>query len=164
MELIRRWLLPSIIDILTLLLQAYLYRYLREKDWIKRSAVRGLLLRFAYYALAVYMVAVFPEFVVPWHGLFSSPVLSWFLAGTMLWLVVLMSLSIWVRLHLRVAASSEDMSPGRRAFLRVAVPVVALAPSAIVAAGMIRARSGPKLKVVNIRLPGLIPVLNGIRI
>jgi predicted MPP superfamily phosphohydrolase len=164
MELIRRWLLPSIIDILTLILQTYLYRFLREREWIRRSAVRSLLLRGAYYALTVYMVLIFPEFVVPWHGLFSSPVLSWFLAGTMLWLVVLMSFGIWVRLHLRVGASAEGMNPSRRAFLRVAVPVVALAPSAIVAVGMVRARSGPTLREVNVRIPGLHPDLNGIRI
>jgi predicted MPP superfamily phosphohydrolase len=164
MELIRRWLLPSIIDILTLILQTYLYRFLREREWIRGSALRSLLLRGAYYALTVYMVLIFPEFVVPWHGLFSSPVLSWFLAGTMLWLVVLMSFGIWVRLHLLVSAKAEGMNPGRRAFLSVAVPVVALAPSAIVAVGIVRARSGLKLKEVNVRIPGLHPDLNGIRI
>jgi uncharacterized protein len=164
MELIRRWLLPSIIDILTLILQAYLYRFLRETEWVKRSVVRGRLLGGVYYALMAYMVFIVPQLVVPWHGVFSSPVLSWLLAATMLWLVILVSFGIWVRLHVRASANAEDMNPSRRAFLRVAAPVVAFAPSAIVAVGMLRARSGPKLREVNIRIPGLPPDLNGIRI
>jgi predicted MPP superfamily phosphohydrolase len=164
MELIRRWLLPSIIDILTLILQAYLYRFLRETEWVKRSVARGRLLGGVYYALMAYMVFIVPQLVVPWHGVFSSPVLSWLLAATMLWLVILVSFGIWVRLHVQASANAEDMNPSRRAFLRVAAPVVAFAPSAIVAVGMLRARSGPKLREVNIRIPGLPPDLNGIRI
>jgi uncharacterized protein len=164
MELLRRWLLPSIIDILTLTLQAYLYRFLREKEWVKKSAVRGRVLRGVYYALIAYMVLMLPEFVFPTQGVFSSPVLSWLLAATMLWLVVVVSFGIFVKLHLRVSFGAKDMNPSRRAFLRVAIPAVAIAPSAVAAVGMVRARSGPKLTEVNIRIPGLHPDLNGIRI
>jgi predicted MPP superfamily phosphohydrolase len=164
MELLRRWLLPSIIDILTLLLQAYLYRFFRGTNWVKRSAARGQVLRVLYYALVTYMVLMVPQFVYPVKGLFSSPVLSWLLAATKLWLVVVVSLGLWVKLHSRVSSGAEDMNPGRRAFLRVAVPAVAIAPSAIAAVGMVSARSGPTLKEVNIRIPGLHPDLNGIRI
>ncbi|MDR3737693.1 MAG: metallophosphoesterase [Terracidiphilus sp.] len=164
MELFRRWMLPALIDLLTLLLQAYLYRFLRETQWVRRSVARERLLRALYYALTAYMVLIFPEFVVPWHGVFSSPVLSWLLAGTMLWLVLLMSLGIWVKLHTQMNAKVEGMDPSRRAFLRVAAPVIALAPTAIVTAGMVRARSGPVLKEVNVRIRGLHPDLNGLRI
>jgi predicted MPP superfamily phosphohydrolase len=164
MELIRRWLLPSIIDILTLILQAYLFRFLRETQWIKSRVVHGRVLRVVYYALVAYMILIVPQLVVPWHGVFSSPVLSWLLAATMLWLVVLVSFGTWVKLHRQVSARADVMNPSRRAFLRVAVPVIALAPSAIVAVGMVRARTGLRLKEVNIRIPGLHPDLNGIRI
>jgi len=164
MELIRRWLLPSIIDILTLILQTYLYRYLRETAWVKKSAVRGWALRAVYYALFAYMIFVVPLLVQPWHGLFNSVVLSWMLAGTMLWLMVVVSLGIWVALHRRLSAPERSIDPGRRAFLRIAAPVVAFAPTAVAAAGMERAHSRPALREVNVRIRGLHPDLNGIRI
>jgi predicted MPP superfamily phosphohydrolase len=164
MELIRRWLLPSIIDILTLILQAYLYRFLRETEWIRKSPVRGRALRGVYYALVAYMILIVPQLVVPWHGVFSSLSLTWMLAATMFWLMVLISFGIWVKLHGRVDAKAESMNPSRRAFLRVAAPIVAFAPSVVVASGMVRARSAPDLKEVNIRIRGLHPDLNGIRI
>lgn len=164
MELLRRWLLPSIIDILTLILQAYLYRFLRETAWVKTSVVRSRALRGVYYALVAYMILIVPQLVVPWHGVFSSLSLTWMLAATMFWLMVLISFGIWVRLHRSVSASAERMNPSRRAFLRVAAPIAAFAPSAIVASGMVRARSAPDLKEVNVRIRGLHPDLNGIRI
>jgi len=164
MELIRRWLLPSIVDLLTLILQAHLYRFLRELDWVKRSVLRSRLLRGVYYALVAYLLLVVPELVVPRLGVFSSAALSWLLAATMLWVVVLLSFGMWVGLHRHAARRAETMSPGRRAFLRVATPTLAIAPGVIVAAGLLRARSGPKLKEVNIRIPGLHPDLNGLRI
>ncbi len=164
MELLRRWLLPSIIDILTLILQAYLYRFLRETEWVKGSVARSRALRGVYYALVAYMVFIVPELVVPWLGLFSSLTLSWLLAATMLWLVILISFGLWVRLHRRMSASADDMNPGRRAFLRAVGPAIAIAPSIVMATGMVRARSGPALKEVNVRIRGLHPDLNGIRI
>lgn len=164
MELLRRWLLPSIIDILTLILQAYLYRFLRETEWAKKSVVRERALRGVYYALVAYMVLVVPELIAPGLGLFSSPVLSRLLAATILWLVILIGLGIWIRLHRRLSASAENVNAGRRAFLRVAAPVAAFAPSVAMAAGMVRARSAPVLKEVNVRIRGLHPDLNGIRI
>jgi predicted MPP superfamily phosphohydrolase len=164
MEHLRRWLLPSIIDILTLILQAYLYRFFRETEWARKSAARGWVLRVVYYALVAYMVLVVPGLVRPWHGVFSSPVLSWLMAATMLWLVILVSIGIWVKLHGRVSTRPEPMNPSRRAFLLVAAPAVAAVPSVVVASGMVRARSGAKLKEVDIHIPGLHPDLNGLRI
>ena len=164
MELLRRWLVPSIIDVLTLILQAYLYRFLRETEWVKKSAVRARVLRIVYYALVAYMVLIVPELVSSWLGVFGSVALSWLLAATLLWNVILISFAIWVGLHKRISASTETMNPGRRAFLRAAGPAVALAPSVLMASGMVRARSGPELKEVNVRIRGLHPDLNGIRI
>jgi hypothetical protein len=164
MELIRRWLLPSTIDILTLILQAYLYRHLRESEWVKQSILCGRVLRGVYYALVAYMVLVVPELVAPRLGIFSATVLAWLLAATMLWLVVLIGFGSWVKLSPWLSRGAEEMNPGRRAFLRAAVPAVAIAPGVIVAAGLLRARSVLKLNEVNIRIRGLHPDLNGIRI
>lgn len=164
MELLRRWLLPTIIDILTLILQAYIYRYLRGTDWVKSSVARGWVLRGLYYALVAYMVLIVPQLVLPSKILFSSLILTWLLAATMLWLVVLLSLGLWVWLHLREFTAKEPVNSGRRAFLRAATPILAFSPSAIVAVGLVRARSAPALKEVDIRIPGLHPDLNGIRI
>lgn len=164
MELIRRWLLPSIVDILALLLQAYLYRFLRETKWVKTSAVRGRALRGVYYALVAYLVLIVPQLVDPWRRLFGASVLPWLVAAPMLWLVLLISFGIWVKLHTRVSEGVGSMNPSRREFLQVVTPAIAIAPSVIIAAGIVRARSAPKLKEVNIRIPGLHPDLNGIRI
>ena len=164
MEIIRRWLLPSIIDALTLILQAYLYRFLRETGWVSRSVLRRRALQCVYYALVAYMVLIVPTLVAPSMALFSSRVLTWLLAATMLWMVVLISGGTWVSLHRRMTRRAGTMNHGRRAFLRAAAPTLAIAPCAIVTAGLFRARSGPRLKEVNLRIPGLHPDLNGIRI
>lgn len=164
MELLRRWLLPTIIDVLTLILQAYIYRFFRETNLVKSSVARSWALRVLYYGLVAYMVLFVPQLVLARQSIFNSGVLAWLLAATMLWLVALLSLGTWVGLHSRLLMTKESINPGRRAFLRTATPILALAPSAIVAVGLGRARSAPTLKEVNIRIRGLHPDLNGIRI
>jgi predicted MPP superfamily phosphohydrolase len=156
--------MPSIITLLILVLQTRLCGRLRELAWIQRSAARTRTLRILTYALGATLVVLLPLLVMPGVTVFSSAALTWMLAGIFLWLLVLLSLRLWVSLHRTLSARAERINPGRRAFLRVAAPTVALAPAVLAASGATRAQLRPALKETLIRVKGLHPDLNGLRI
>jgi predicted MPP superfamily phosphohydrolase len=75
-----------------------------------------------------------------------------------------LSLAVWLALSRRIDAHPAPFHPGRRKFLQAALPVVSAAPIFAVGTGLVLARSRPKLNEVQLRIKGLHPDLNGIRI
>ena len=166
METLRQYLLPALIVLTSVVLQYRLYCYLRETAWIRARRPRVLSLSLLFYMLTAYMLLIAPRLVVGDRTVLASATLTRMLALTLLWAVILVSGGLWLWLHRKVAASATAepaRGSSRRAFLRVAIPAVAATPVLAAGAGYVVARSRPVLKEVNIRLRGLHPDLNGLR-
>ena len=89
------------------------------------------------------------------------------LAATLLWVVLLLSGGLW--LWLRGMAAARAAPPSRcgrepSRFSETALPAVAATPTVAAGAGLLIARSRPMLKHVEIRIRGLHPDLNGLRL
>ncbi|MGD0578724.1 MAG: metallophosphoesterase [Bryobacteraceae bacterium] len=166
MELLRQYLLPALIVLTSLVLQFRLYRYFRETAWIRARRPRARALQVLYYALTAYMLLIAPRLIIGGHAVLASATLSWMLAATLFWAVILISGGLWLWLHGLVegrAPQPPATGASRRAFLKAALPAVAAAPTVLAGAGFFIARSRPTLKQVDIRIRGLHPDLNGLR-
>jgi hypothetical protein len=166
MELLRQYLLPTLIVLTAVVLQFRLYRYFRATAWIQARRWRMRALQVVYYALTLYMLLGSPRLVIGGYAVMASVTLSWILAATLLWTVILISGGLWLWLHglvERRAAPRPGAGASRRAFLRTALPAVAAAPTVLAGVGFVIARSRPALKQVDIHIPGLHPDLVGLR-
>ncbi len=167
MESLRQYLLPALIVLTAVVLQLRLYRYFRETAWIQARRPRARAVQVLYYALTGYMLLVGPRLIAGGRAVLASATLSWMLAATLLWTVVLISGGLWLWLHGMVAGRATPppaAGASRRAFLRSALPAVAAAPTVLAGAGFVIARSRPVFKQVDILIPGLHPDLNGLRL
>ena len=164
MELLRRWAVPVTVELMSLGLQYYIFCYARQTAWVRSDARHARAVRWLYYLATLYVVAAVPQFVAPWHTLFNPVAVAWMMAATFVWAVVLISAGSWVWMRRRTAALERKSDPGRRRFLQLAVPAIAATPSVIAGAGIIVARSRPVFREVNLRVRGLHPDLNGVRI
>jgi hypothetical protein len=147
-------------------LQFRLYRYFRATAWIQARRRRARALQILYYALTLYMLLIAPRLVLGGHEVLASATLSWMLAATLLWAVILISGGLWLWLHglvERRAAPRPAAGASRRAFLKTALPAVAAAPTVLAGAGFVIARSRPALRQVDIPIRGLHPDLHGLR-
>ena len=167
MESLRQYLLPTLIILTSLLLQFRLYRYFRATAWIQARRRRTRSLQILYYALTLYMLLIAPRLVLGSREVLASAMLSWMLAATLLWTVILISGGLWLWLHglvERRAAPRPGAGASRRAFLRTALPTVAAAPTVLAGVGFVIARSRPALRQVDIPIRGLHPDLHGLRL
>ena len=167
MESLRQFLLPALIVVTSLALQYRLYCFFRETAWVRAGRLRTRTLHVLFYVLSAYMLLVAPRLMVGRHAIVASTALSWTLAATLLWVVLLLSGGLWLRLHHAFGQSSPTASASgssRRAFLRIAIPAAASAPTVLAGAGFVAARARPALKCVDIPIRGLHPDLHGLRL
>src|SRR5271157_4931856 len=124
MESLRQYLLPALIVLTALVLQFRLYRYFRETAGIRARRPLARSLRILYYALTLYMLLVAPRLIAGGRTVLASATLSWMLAATLLWTVILISGGLWLWLHGIAGHATPPPSAGasRRAFLKSALP------------------------------------------
>ena len=118
MELLRQYLLPTLIVLTAVVLQFRLYRYFRATAWIQARRWRMRALQVVYYALTLYMLLGSPRLVIGGYAVMASVTLSWILAATLLWTVILISGGLWLWLHglvERRAAPRPGAGASRRA-------------------------------------------------
>ena len=76
MELLRQYLLPTLIVLTAVVLQFRLYRYFRATVWIQARRWRMRALQIVYYALTLYMLLGAPRLVLGGYAVLASVTLS----------------------------------------------------------------------------------------
>jgi uncharacterized protein len=148
MELIRRWVPMAVIIALTLYM-----------NWYVGRRIRGRSIRAAVGLASLCMVLGVPLLVKSRGGPFPADQVSYLMAASLAWVLVLISASLWVRLK-----TSAEFDPERRRFLAAGAPVVALAPLVAAGGGVFIARSGLQTCEVTLRIKGLRKDLDGLRV
>ncbi len=148
MEELRRWIPIIVIQAYTLCLHAWIARR------VAHSRATACLI-----AASVWMIFV-PSFVMVYDGMrLPSDAISWMMALSLLWVVVVSCIA----LRLLLKRDGGQFSPKRRQFLTHALPAVAAAPLVAVGSGIALAR---RIEVVqkDLVFPGLPKDLDGLRI
>lgn len=147
-ETLRRWLPLFVIQAYTLALHVWIARRVNRR-WVTACLI----------AASAWMI-VMPPFTMKVDGArVASPVISWLMASTLFWVLVITSAA----LALLLSRAGGPFEPGRRRLLAQAIPVAGFAPVAMAAAGAVAAR---RIDVIqrDLILPGLPKDLDGLRI
>ncbi|MBI4893047.1 MAG: metallophosphoesterase [Acidobacteria bacterium] len=153
MEEFRRWAPNMTVICVTLAIQVYVLRQLlrRAPQW-RRQAWAGFAFATAWMAVAVpYLISHRTQ------GL-SSAAISYLVAGSLFWVLVMTSAAVWLKI-----AQPVLFDPRRRHLLALAAPAAA-APLVSAGFGVIVARQGPRVTEISLPFQGLPKDLHGLRI
>ncbi|HEY3441135.1 MAG TPA: metallophosphoesterase [Paludibaculum sp.] len=148
MEFLRRWLPIALVIGPTL----YMHWYLTRR-------YRGQAIRMVAVLASLWLVIGTPVLMAGGLGLFGADHISYLMAANLSWVIVVISVSLWVRLR-----AAAEFDPERRRFLAAGAPVVAAVPLLAAGGGAIAARSGLYTHEVSLKIKGLHKDLDGLRI
>lgn len=148
MEFLRRWLPTALVIGPTL----YLHWYVTRRYC-------GQAMRIVAVLASLWLVIGTPVLMAGGFGLFSSDQISYLMAATLAWVIVVISASLWVRLR-----TAAEFNPDRRRFLAAGAPVAAAVPLLAAGGGAIAARSGMSTQEISLKIKGLHKDLDGLRI
>lgn len=148
MEFLRRWLPTAIVIAPTL----YMHWYLARRYQGKAMQILAIL-------ASLWLLIGTPVLMAGGFGLFNADQISYLMAATLSWVIVVISAYLWARLR-----AAEEFSPERRRFLLAGAPVVAAVPLLAAGGGAIAARSGMYTNEVSLKVKGLHKDLDGLRI
>lgn len=158
MEDFRRWAPLLVIIAATLLMQWHVARRLRARERVRQSrALRGVVTGVGLGG-GVWMALGVPLLMGRGGAGLPSNLVAYLMAASLGWVVLVISLVLWVEL-----ARIPAFSASRRGFLGVVTPIAA-APLACAGYGFHVARAGARLVEVQIRVPGLHKDLDGLRL
>lgn len=159
MEIIRRW-VPLITVICScLFLQRFVALRLMASPPAQRNAGLRHLIQASLIVLTLWMGIGLPILMEIHFRWIPADLVGFLLAASLFWICVIVSVAIWFlcRQH------AETFHPDRRRFLALGAPVAA-APLALAGYGTYLARTAMVQEHADLRLPGLHPDLNGLRI
>ena len=158
MEELRRWAPLLVIIAVTLAMQLHVARRLLALAPIRRGAVLRAFVWAVTVAGCLWMLLVVPLLTTHNAGGLRSAAVSYLMAASLCWVVLVVSAALWVEL-----GRIPTFSPARRQFLGVATPIAA-SPLVCAGYGFYTARAGPHLVEVELGIPGLHKDLNGLRL
>jgi len=158
MELLPRWATLSLYAAAALGMQWYVVRWLARIDFFARSPGRRAMLAWSGRLLTLGIILVPILFSGQQEHYLPSNGSQWVMAAALLYGAILSTLflSAWSREH------HTDLA--RRRGLKTLLTAASTAPLAAATAGIVVARSSPRLEEVEVRIPGLPPGLDGLRI
>lgn len=159
MEIIRRWVPLLLFAAGALGIHYYLVRWLSGVAWFAASDRRRLWLRRSSWLATAWLAAVPVIYSGGLHYYLPATGSQWVLALTMFWCSALAGLAVYV-----LATRNSRLDTARRAMVRTTATTVAALPLCGGAAGFFIARAGAGLREVDVRVKGLHPDLNGLRI
>lgn len=155
----RRWAPLLLFAGMAVGMQVYLVRWLSGCHWFAASERRRRWLRWTSAVVSLWLAAV-PVIYAGGLGYFLPASSSqWVLAITMLWGAALAGFCVYA-----LATRNQVVNPRRRKLLTTTATTVAALPLCGAGAGVVVARSGPTLREVDVKVAGLHPDLNGLRI
>jgi uncharacterized protein len=158
MELLPRWATLSVYALAALAMQLYVLRWAARRQFFTSVPWRKALLLWGGRGVALGIAAVPVVFSGRQEFHLPSSSGQWVVAGALLYGTVLfaMFLMAWTGEH------KTDLA--RRRSVRTVLALTGTAPLAAAAAGIVVARSAPRLEEVEVRVPGLPAGLDGLRI
>jgi len=151
MEEFRRWAPSLTVIAITVLMHLLIWLRLPKGAGVRRAAAAGLA------GASAWMMFAVPYLMGHGRSVFSSSTISYLMAGSLFWVLVALSLTLWLWL-----ARPVQFDPSRRRLLAIAAPVAA-APVLCAGFGIRQARDH-RLAEVDVVVRGLPRDLEGLRI